>query len=651
MNADAASGPATDGAARQIRAQQVRLLYEQAPLGAIASLLVAPILVLATWNAIPRTVLLTWLALLEMAVLVRLALVVAFRRRRDPDAAVERWAIGYTCACAASGICWGGCAVLLALSPSLAYDTFIALVLGGALLGGVLTMTPVLATYFAYALPLALPPLLWLLARDDPLRGTMGATGILYLLLTLGAAHRQHHTLTQSLRLGLENLSVARSFAREKEKAEEINRQLADRQAALRDSVEAMRELYRVISTPRRHASDQIQAMLAMGCQRFRMAIGILCHVDGQCYEVAHAIAPGGEVARGDVFALGDTYCRDTLRARAPLHFEHASAGPWRQHPCYRKYGLEAYLGVPVRVGEQVYGTLNFSDFKPRPAPFTTVDRELIQLMAQWVGGALEQEHMAEAAQRQQTLLAHASRLNTLGEMASGLVHEINQPVTAITLYTEAGLARLRNHAIQPAEAREILEKIAAQSARASAIIQRIRRFARQGKAHHTVVRVRDLLDEIADFLTLEAHRHAVRITYDAAPDLPPVLADPLQIQQVILNLVHNAVDAMGGGGGSRAITLYARPDRETVEIAVQDTGSGLEPEVMNQLLTPFFTTKPDGLGLGLPISQAIVEAHGGRLWATPNQGPGVTFHFNLPIATRATAPERAAAPLPVAAG
>jgi signal transduction histidine kinase len=646
-----AAAPATDATAREIRVQQVRLLYEQAPLGTIASLLIAPVLVALTWNVIPRPVLLAWLALLLTTILVRLGLVVAFRRRQDQDTAIERWASGYTWACAASGICWGGSIVLLVLSPSLVYDTFIALVLGGVLMGGVLTMSPVLATYVAYALPLALPPVLWLLMQDDPLRGAMGAAGILYLLLALGTAHRYHHTLTRSLRLGLENLSVAESFAKAKEKAEETNRQLADQHAALQDSIEAMRELYNVISTPRRQASDQIQAMLAMGCQRFGMAIGILCHVDGQRYEIAQTIAPGGEVAQGDVLALADTYCRDTLRAQGPLGFEHASAGPWRQHPCYRKYGLEAYLGVPVRVDDQAYGTLSFSDFKPRPTSFTTVDREMIQLMAQWVGGALEQERMAEATQRQQALLAHASRLNTLGEMASGLVHEINQPVTAITLYADACLTRLRAQVIEPAEAREILEKIAAQSARASTIIQRIRRFARQGKTHRTAVRVYDLLDEVTDFLNLEARRQAIRITCDAAQDLPTVLADPLQIQQVILNLVRNAVDAMAASAGSGSIALSARSDRETVEIAVQDTGPGLAPELMNQLLLPFFTTKPDGLGLGLPISQAIVEAHGGRLWATPNQGPGATFHFTLPIADRDAAPQPAAAALSVAAG
>jgi signal transduction histidine kinase len=632
--------PTADRRTRSIYGEQVRLLYAQALLGSVASLLIAPMLVLVVWDALPRAVLVIWLLALETTVLVRLALTVAYQRRPHPDADAddadaERWAARYTWACAASGVCWGGCVVLLVLSPSLVYDAFIALMLGGVLMGGVFTMSPVLSAYVAYALPLGLPPVLWLLLRDDPMRAAMGASGVLYVLLALGTARRFHQTLVRSLRLATENLSLAQSFAQAKEQAEASNRQLADQQAALRDSVEAMRELYQVISTPRRHASDRIQAMLAMGCQRFGLAIGILCHVEDERYEVVQVIAPGGEVAQGDAFALSDTYCHDTLHAGAPLGFEHASASPWRQHPCYQKFGLEAYLGAPVRVDGQEYGTLNFSDFRPRPTPFTGVDRELIQLMAQWVGGALEQERMAEAARRQQTLLAHASRLNTLGEMASGLVHEINQPITAITLYAEAGLTRARNDALALAAVRGTLEKIAAQSARANAIIQHIRHFARQGKPDYATVRIDAVLEDIADFLKLETRRHRIDLRYDIAPDLPPVLADALQVQQVILNLVRNALDAMSAGVGreARTLAISARADPETVEIAIQDSGPGLAPDVLDQLLCPFFTTKPDGLGLGLSISQSIVEAHGGRLWATANAGTGVTFRFTLPVA------------------
>ncbi len=632
--------PTDDLVSRRIHAEQVRLLYAQAPLGALASLFVAPLLAFVLWKTIPSPVLLTWLILLETTIAIRLMLTVAFQRRSDPDDTVERWADRYTWACAASGICWGGSVFLLALSPSLVHQTFIALILGGVLMGGVLTLTPVLTTCVVYALPLILPPVLWLLLQDDLLRAAMGATGVLYLLLALGTAHRYHRTLSHSLRLAMENLGLAQSFATAKEQAENTNRQLAEQQAALQDSIDAMREFYRVISTPRRYASDPIQALLMMGCQRFGTATGILARVEGQRYEIVQIVSPNHEIAQGDVFALGDTYCRDTLLAREAVGFEQASAGIRRQHPCYRKLELETYLGAPVQVGGQVFGTLNFSDFHPRPTPFTTVDIELIQLMAQWVGTTIEQDRMAAAVQRQHTLLAHASRLNTLGEMASGLAHEINQPITAIALYTETCLARLRNDPIDPTAVRETLEKIAAQSTRTNTIIQHVRHFARQSKPQYLTVRLRDLFDEIADFLHLEARRHHIQLHQTIPPDLPPVLADPLQFQQVLLNLIHNAVDAMSASEGSRAITVFARPDREVVEIGVKDTGPGVAPDVFNQLLHPFFTTKPDGLGLGLSISQSIVEAHGGRLWATPNQGPGITFHFTLPIANRANSPE-----------
>lgn len=648
MKAAAPPDPATDPIAWRIRAEQVRLLYSQAPLGATASLFVAPLVVLVHWQVVPHPVLLAWLVLLEASILIRLALTAAFRRDPDSESDAEIWASRYTWACAASGICWGGCIFLLALSPSPVYQSFVALVLGGILIDGVLTMTPVLLACVVYALPLALPPALWLLLQDDLLRATMGATGVLYLLLALGTAHRYHQALTRSLRLATENLGLAQSFAAAKEQAEAVNQQLAEQQAALRDSVEAMREFHRVISTPHRHAGEQIRAMLALGCRRFGLAIGILARVEGERYEIVRVIAPNNEIVEGDVLALGDTYCHDTLRAKSPLSFEHAAVDRWRHHPCHLKFRLEAYLGTPVQVAGQPYGALCFCDFPPRPAPFSTVDHELIQLMAQWVGAAIEQDRMATATQRQHTLLAHASRLNTLGEMASGLAHEINQPITAIALYTETCLARLQNGSIEPTEIRETLEKIAAQSARTNTIIQHVRHFARQSKPQYLAVQLKDLFDDIADFLLLEVRRHRVHLLQDIAPNLPPILADPLQVQQVILNLIHNAVDAMSDSEGSRSIIVFARLDRWVVEVGIKDTGPGVPPDMLDQLLHPFFTTKPDGLGLGLSISQSIVEAHGGRLWVTPNQGPGVTFRFTLPVATYANASERDSADFPL---
>ncbi|HCK79912.1 MAG TPA: ATP-binding protein [Candidatus Competibacter sp.] len=645
------SSPADDLIFQRIYADQVRLLYVQAPLGVVGSLFVAPLLAFILWNTVAHSILVIWVLFLESTVAIRWALTVAFQRHAAGDETIGRWAERYTWACAAGGVGWGGCVVLLALSPSLVEQSFIMLILGGVLMGGVLTMTPVLAACMAYALPLALPPVSWLLLQDDLLRVVMGTTGLLYLLLALGTAHRYHRTLGQYLRLALENLDLAQSCAKAQEQTERTNRRLAEQQAVLQNSVDALREFYRIISTPHRHASDQIQALLAMGCQRFGADTGVLARVEGEGYEIVQPVAPDAQLAPGDRFALTDTYCQETLRARQPVAFESAfTRFQGRRQPQHLKRQVATYLGAAVKVGDRTFGTLSFSDLRSRPAPFTPVDLELIQLMAQWVGTTLEQDRMAVAAQRQHTLLAHASRLNTLGEMASGLAHELNQPITAIALYTETCLARLRSTQASPNEIRETLEKIAAQSARTNTIIQQVRHFARQSKPQYLSVRIKDLFDDISDFLRLEVRRHRIQFELNIAADLPLVLADPLQFQQVVLNLIRNAVDAMNQIEGPRIISVFARLDGEVVEIGVKDTGPGVAPDVFNQLLNPFFTTKPDGLGLGLSISQSIVEAHGGRLWATSNQGSGITFHFTLPTASRAKTSERIAADLPLAA-
>ncbi len=620
---------------QKIYAEQVQLLYAQAPLGTVTSLLIAPLLVWVMWPLIPHVILLIWLVLLESTILARLVLIASFRYRSHLDTDISPWAGRYTWACAATGVVWGGSVVLLIFSPSVVYDTFIALILGGVLMGGVLTMTPVLATYTAYAIPLTLPPMIWFLMQHDSLRITMGATGILYLLLALGTAYRYHKMLVCSLRLAQENLDLACSFSDSKEQVEESNRRLAEKQTALEDSVAAMRELYRVISISYRRPSEQIQAMLKMGCQRFGLGIGILSRVVESRYEVIQVRSPDHQIARGDVFDLKETYCFETLSSQAAQGFECAAVCGWCRHPGYHKLKLKAYLGVPVRVNGEVYGTLSFSDFRPRSTTFSTVDFELLQLMAEWVSGALEQECMALAVQQQQSLLAHASRLSILGEMASGLVHEINQPITAINLYSEACLEQLRGSLNEVGAISELIEKIAAQSTRAGNIIQHIRHFSRYGKAQYIVSRVDELLAEIIDLLELETSRHDIYLHYECAANLPMVRVDRLQVQQVICNLLRNAMDAMKGRKDARDIFISAQlaSDDAVIEIAVRDHGSGLKAVNLDQILRPFFTTKSEGLGLGLPISQSIIEAHGGRLWATANEGDcGATFHFTLPV-------------------
>jgi C4-dicarboxylate-specific signal transduction histidine kinase len=243
---------------------------------------------------------------------------------------------------------------------------------------------------------------------------------------------------------------------------------------------------------------------------------------------------------------------------------------------------------------------------------------------------------LVEAQARQHHAeLAHAARLATLGEMAAGLAHELNQPLAAIVSYARGCVRRLESGDTPTDAIIDVIEEISAQALRAGEVLRRIRDFVRSGEMRRERVDVNDVVREAVRFAELEARQRGVTMPLALAPVRLPVDVDRVQIEQVILNLVRNGFDAMGGQppDASRLAIATAPTGRGTVEVSVADTGNGIPAEIADRLFDPFFSTKSDGLGLGLSISRSIVEAHGGRLWATANPGRGATFRFTLPVA------------------
>ncbi|MDQ2696056.1 MAG: ATP-binding protein [Pseudomonadota bacterium] len=241
-----------------------------------------------------------------------------------------------------------------------------------------------------------------------------------------------------------------------------------------------------------------------------------------------------------------------------------------------------------------------------------------------------------EQARLQQAQLTHMARLSIAGEMATGLAHELNQPLTAIVLYAQTCLDLLKSGTCNTEKLMELMEAAAQQGLRAGAILQRLRNFTRKSLPQKTRTDVNALAREVVHFVDGDFERHAVALRLDLAEPLPAVWADAVQIQQVLWNLLRNAIEAMTEAGAppQRELTLRtAAFGRRVVEVAVSDSGPGLSPEAARQIFQPFFTTRPEGMGMGLSISKSIVEAHDGLLWATPNAGGGVTFHFTLPVA------------------
>jgi two-component system sensor kinase FixL len=237
--------------------------------------------------------------------------------------------------------------------------------------------------------------------------------------------------------------------------------------------------------------------------------------------------------------------------------------------------------------------------------------------------------------------LAHAGRLSTVGEMFSGLAHEINQPLAAAANYVRAGLRMARSP--QGATQEQLLEwfdKAGGQVLRAIDIVNRVGTFVKKERSAQQELSLNRVIENVVAMpvlgMGLNDRIDRVTMRLECEENLPGVLADPLQIEQVLVNLVRNAVEAMAAlPATERLLTIRASQVGNFVELSVADTGHGIDADHLARLFNPFFTTKPDGMGLGLSISRSIIEAHSGRLWVESRPGVGTTFHFSLPVFER----------------
>src|SRR5262249_47683069 len=238
-----------------------------------------------------------------------------------------------------------------------------------------------------------------------------------------------------------------------------------------------------------------------------------------------------------------------------------------------------------------------------------------------------------EALNKARSELAHMARITTLSALTASIAHEVNQSLTAIVADGTASLNWLAAAPPNLDRVRDALDAIVTDGHRAADVIQRIRQLATKRAPRKDRLDVNGVVGDMEPLMRAELRRHEVALTLDLVPGLPPVIGDRVQLQQVLLNLVMNGIEAMAVvTDRPRELLIRSGPHEEDqVLVAVHDTGVGIDPNDLDQLFNAFFTTKPAGMGIGLSICRSIVDAHGGRLWATPNAGYGATFHFALP--------------------
>jgi two-component system, LuxR family, sensor kinase FixL len=295
----------------------------------------------------------------------------------------------------------------------------------------------------------------------------------------------------------------------------------------------------------------------------------------------------------------------------------------------YERTGERRIIGIGrVVVGERKDGStfpmeLAVGEMRSRGRRFFTG----------FVRDLTEKQETQARLQELQAELVHISRLTAMGEMASTLAHELNQPLSAIANYLTGGRRLLERDPPDTARTAEAMDKAADQALRAGQVIRRLRDFVARGESVRAIEGLSKLIEEATALALIGAKEHGVRVRYQFDPRADLVLADRVQVQQVILNLIRNAIDAMMNSPRRElVISTDMEGDQEgaLARVSVADTGPGLSGEIAGRLFQPFMTTKPQGMGVGLSISRTIVEAHGGRIWVESNPDHGATFHFTL---------------------
>jgi PAS domain S-box-containing protein len=489
-----------------------------------------------------------------------------------------------------------GLACALAEPPDLVVTDLMLPKLGGDQLVTAMRSEPSLS---------AVPVLVLSAKGNDVLRARLLAESVQDYVTKPFSAHELRARVHNLVAMKRARDALQRELASQSEDLSELTRDLIANQRALQRSLEALLESEHRWRALFEHSPVGIGLVDASGQIRlinpaFQNMLGYSREESRNCSLLR--ITPEEDQA--------------TMQAR----IAHLVAGEVREYHLQRRY-------------QRKDGSVVWANTSVSSIPATQNTPRMLVIVAEDI---TEGKRAAEALAKAQNELARVARVSTLGELAASIAHEVNQPLAAVVANANACLRWLDAQPPDADEAEAAVQRIVRDANRASDVIARIRGFLSRGELVPTPVDVEDVIDEVIGLVQSDSRAQSVSIRRTPVPGLPAVRVDRVQLQQVILNLVINALEAMAPtDAGPRRLDVGAswQPAQDAVQVDVRDSGTGIDPDHRDRIFDAFHTTKPEGMGMGLAISRSIIEAHGGRLWATPNDDRGETFHFTLPTA------------------
>ncbi len=460
------------------------------------------------------------------------------------------------------------------------------------------------------------------------------AVALIALLTLNGYITRTNHRLRETEHSLREEIDQRRksqaALARYRDSLEE---QVITRTQALDKSHAALRKLVQITSAPELNHKQRLRQLLETGRKYFQLDIAVLANLndDEQKICITSENAKRIPVTCGPI----NKHCAAHIieHAGVVLDLPDVENSTTADCACLQQ-GWHNYLGIGIFLDGQIHCTLEFAGRKKRQQHLSKWDHELLKVMAQWIADELERKLTMEAHQRHETEFARVSRMSTIGEMAASLAHELNQPLTDTINHSNNCLRILKDPEPDTEQLAQGLKHTVDSATMTADIIHHIHQFVQKGEDSYGTVNLNHAVRNAAALINHEIQRHKVALTFELEVGLPIIEGNLIQIEQVILNLMLNSIEAMARVKKKHHQLTIKTETRESgmIRVAVIDSGEGVQQDSLPKIFNAFFSTKAEGMGIGLSISRSIIESHRGHISAQPHNKGGAEFAFELPV-------------------